>query len=170
VCSQTCGFPLLRILFRSVLHFKIGLFVFLISSFNEFFIYFDIIPLLGMELVKIFFYTLEPDTLSEWCVLCHAEVSQFHEVPFINCWWSVFVLGKKYIRQVLGWHRTYLPLGNPPTPEIHFLTPVEGLRMGFDAPGLELRMEPSFPWNTGQSNQGTISFNTPSMEPWVEHL
>jgi len=69
---------------NSILHFSIGLFVFLVVSFLSFLYILDISPLLNVALVKIFF----PIYMLLICpieyVVCLTEAFQFHEVPFIN--------------------------------------------------------------------------------------
>ena len=70
--------------FSSVLHFLIGLFVFLVVSFLNPLYILDISSLLDVGLMKAFF----PNCRLLICfidyVLCFIEVFQFHEVPFIN--------------------------------------------------------------------------------------
>ena len=84
---QSFEIPLLRMLYLDLYSIlKIGLFrVYLISSFLSSLYISDVSPLLDVKLAKTFFHFVAFFLVLMNGVLCHTEVDQFHEVPFINC-------------------------------------------------------------------------------------
>jgi hypothetical protein len=70
--------------FCSILHFLIGLFVFLLLNFLSSLYILDMNSLSDVGLVKIIFPICRLPICLIDCVLCLTESFQFHEVPFIN--------------------------------------------------------------------------------------